>query len=226
MKRFLLALAVVVAGVGVTSSAQAGLITPNGTFAFTSVGTPPTYSGQNVTPLSSATTITFTSVETITTTVPTSYLGNPNNLPVAAFTIISPPPAVQYTVTINPADTTLAVVNGTSLGLTDFLSFGPSGNLKFDLQSIVWTANAGANTLSFTALGTFHDDGGTFSSALASLSGTFTQVGGATGAVSGGFTFATPPQFPEPGSFTLMGIGAVGIGAVTLRRHRQKKASV
>lgn len=73
--------------------------------------------------------------------------------------------------------------------------------------------------------GIFHDNGSSaaYSDAAASLSFSFNQTGGPTGAVGGSATFATPPQpltsTPEPTTMVLLGSAFLGIGLLRRKKN-------
>lgn len=75
-------------------------------------------------------------------------------------------------------------------------------------------------TIRFFGLGEFAPTFGGFTAGPASITGAFTQSGGADGAVSFSFSFASPPQtdvLPAPATLALFGLGLVGIGLAKRR---------
>src|SRR5579872_1395378 len=83
MKRFILAMAVVAAGLGLSTSAQAALIPGNGSFGYApfQIGQAPavTFTGAS---LGAATSVTISATEVVNS-VTDPYLGSPNNLGVS-----------------------------------------------------------------------------------------------------------------------------------------------
>ena len=99
-------------------------------------------------------------------------------------------------------------------------------NYTFDATSMTVTrgTTGGSTGVSVYYAGLLNDSNSSFDANMAaSLSFTFTQTGGPTGSVSGGGTFATPPEAPpnttpEPATMALLGSALVGVGLFGRKR--------
>ncbi len=206
MKRFLMTMAVVALGLGLGTVAQAGPVPLDGSQGFNTSATVP----DGITPSTdlNSTGLVFTTLD-LTTTGGAQTL---NFVGVPAGTIVS-----------GPLDT--SNLAGYSIGSSAF------GTFTADISG-AQLLNANNNRV-FQFFGTFTPGtlfpAGAFAPTNAELDISFSQSGGAGNAISVEatlHTFGQPAGAPEPGSLTLLGIGALGIGAVAIRRRRQKKAAV
>jgi len=119
---------------------------------------------------------------------------------------------------INGVTPSLTLANGqafdfTLAGIGTFM--GTSSNVKLNPLS-----NSNNRAVAFDALGTFTPFGPTTVD-TASLTGAFTQTGGATGAVSFSFTLNAPAvrfAVPEPAAVGVLGLGIAGLALARRRR--------
>lgn len=196
-----------------TASAMAG--TANATFTFNMNGTITYTPGGGA--LSGATSIALPTDLTISS-IPAMYLGNQNDFASGGAT----PLPVSDHVTFTDYNLDLSFLSLPVLTFTTedggLFSFTASSGQKS-------TATLGNSTfLNIYYFGTFHDSGSTaaYDDANASLSFSFNQSGGSTGAVGGSATFATPPAppntTPEPTTMVLMGSAFVGLGVLRRRK--------
>lgn len=91
----------------------------------------------------------------------------------------------------------------------------------------VVSVTTGTNVVNLYALGTFTPTGSLsgYAAGASSLTFAFTQTGGANSAVSGGFTFASPPSgVPEPAAWGMLIAGA-GMAGAAVRRRRSVKVT-
>jgi hypothetical protein len=99
---------------------------------------------------------------------------------------------------------------------SDRFTFTATGGLKNTV------ALANSDFLNVAYSGMFSDSQGFYNIAPGSLSLTFTQTGGSTGAVTYSGTFATPPlpgtSVPEPATMAMMGGALIGLGLVGRKR--------
>ena len=112
----------------------------------------------------------------------------------------------------------ITLTNGQSFDFTiaGFGTFvGTSVNVQ--LNPISTMTN---RSVAFNALGTFTPIG-PFTADSASITGSFTQTGGASSAVSFSFTFNSPAvAVAEPAGVAVFGLGVVGLGVVLRRRAK------
>jgi hypothetical protein len=222
LAKHLTRLAVVASTLAFSSVSFAGIVA-NGTFSFTNTGgvisyTPPGGS------LLAATTVTIPTptatggacpgvCEEINTLPPT-YLTLQNDFAAGGNT----PLAINQSVTFNnyTFDLTFA-----SLPIFHFTT--ENGN-RFTFQAT--TGSKGTSSIGNTDFlnvsynGFFSDSGGLYNVGSASLSLTFTQTGGVTGAVGYAGTFATPPTSgaPEPATMAMLGGALVALGVAGRKR--------
>lgn len=204
-----LAVITMLAGGSVVSATP---IAANGTFGYVPIGDT-TMTGST---LGSATSVTIPSSEIINT-LPSTFLGNPNDFASLL--------ALAQSVTVAPLTLNTQSINGgfNSESHTAYLTFSsgttPAGRFTFDMSSIKW-ASSGDNELDFAALGTFHDSQGTYGDQSADISASFTRTTQG-GTINASFTFETPAtvsDVPEPASLTLLGIGAACLLGYGIRR--------
>ncbi len=198
MKKAILAMAVVAAGLCLSTSAQAGLVTGSQSFGTTAI-TPNGISG------SQTALATIGSFSTLTFETGSSQSGNFVGFPVNQLLNNSPLD------TTNLANFTLGNATfGTFLSAAGVELASPTNTRTFDLFG------------AFTP-GTSSQFAG-MSGQSAELLITFNQTGGAGNAISASASLAAPPThtIPEPGSMALVGIGAVGLFAGAAFRKRRK----
>lgn len=211
--------AVVAATLAFSSVSFAGILA-NGSFSFTNTGGLITYSPSSPNLLINASSVSIP-VPTATggacpgvceevNTIPPTYLTLQNDFAVGGHT----PLAINQSVTFNTYTFDL-----TFASLPTFTFTTETGN-RF---TFVATAGAkgtssslGTDFLNVAYTGTFSDSLGTYNPGAASLSLSFNQSGGATGAVAYSGTFATPPQpgtgTPEPATMAMLGSALVALG--------------
>ncbi|MDX1927434.1 MAG: hypothetical protein SFV81_13010 [Pirellulaceae bacterium] len=206
-------------GMALTSgTAQAGIMA-NGTINYVPFGSISVGPTPGVTLLENASSITIPAT-LLVNNVDATYLGLPNTFiaeGVLPLSIVSVSPLTLNVTNVNSAPTAVNFVN--------YLQFSssttPQYRFVYDMTSISWSNSPGS--LSFLSNGNFKDLIGEYNSAPASVSGAFTQTGGASGSINGSFTFATPPlnvsAVPEPGSFVIVA-ALSGLGLLRLRRPR------
>src|SRR5579872_2040583 len=116
MKRFILAMAVVAIGLGLSTSAQAALIPGNGSFGYApfQIGNTPAVSFTGAS-LGAATSVTISATEVVNS-VTDPYLGNPNNLGVSVLDSVGVSP-----LTLSALSTTLVAGGVVPTGV--YLSF-------------------------------------------------------------------------------------------------------
>jgi hypothetical protein len=80
---------------------------------------------------------------------------------------------------------------------------------------------AGSDFLNVAYIGTFSDSGAFYNPGAALLSMSYTQTGGASGAITYSGTFATPPPStgsPEPATMAMLGSALIGLGVLGRKR--------
>lgn len=115
---------------------------------------------------------------------------------------------------ISAVGTPFTMANGETFSFTldGFGSFtGTTSSTNLTINS------ATSRSIEFFALGTFMPTFGGFTDSPASVTGAFTQTGGAAGAVSLSFTFSSPPapppvDTPTPATLAIFGLGLAGLG--------------
>jgi hypothetical protein len=215
MKAFLKGSLMAAAAILALSAGSAFAVTANGTFTININGTI-TYT-PNAGTLAGATTVLLPSNLTIGSLPPT-YLTLQNDFASGGQTPLNT--GDHVTLTSNNLDLTFV-----NLPVLTFTTEN-GGLFRFTANSGQKSSTAIGNStfLNIFYSGTFDDLGSSagYQSAAASLSFTFTQTGGKTGAVGGSATFATPPQpqttTPEPTTMVLIGSAFIGLGA--LRRKK------
>ncbi len=204
MNRFILATSVLAVGLGLGAAAQAGPVPLDGSQGFNTSVTVP----DGISPAIdlNSTGLVFTTLD-LTTTGGAQTL---NFVGVPAGTVVS-----------GPLDT--SNLAGYSIGSSSFGTF--TANI-----SGAQLLNSNDNRV-FQFFGTFTPGtlfpAGAFVPTNAELDISFSQSGGEGNAISVEatlHTFGQPAGAPEPGSITLLGIGALGMGAVAFRRRQNKTA--
>jgi len=196
----------------------------NGSVSFNNNGGTITYSG-GAGGVDTATTVNIpipngtTIFEQITGVNPT-YLGQPN----VFFSPggLTPEPLGRDVVFVAPNaysfDMTFVVLPKFEFTLQD----SPTDRFQFQATSGAKLGFNFSNTnfLNVVYQGTFHDLGGFYSDAAASLSLSFNQTGGNSGTVAYSGTFATPPSnsIPEPATMGLFGSALVCLGMIRRKR--------
>jgi PEP-CTERM motif len=215
-------LAVVASTLAFSSVSFAGILA-NGSFGFNSTGGSTTYTGAGL--ISTATTVSIpvpnastncgtlgAICEQITSIDPT-YLGSPNDFAAGGHT----PLAVNNDITFNSYTFDLSFATLPVFSFT--LETVPVNRFTFNATSASKFGSdlpGGGSFLNVTYIGVFSDALGQYDPQGASLSLTFNQTGGATGAVTYAGTFATPPApgsgTPEPATMAMLGSALVVLG--------------
>jgi hypothetical protein len=206
--------------------------TANATFGGTTGGV--TFTGD----LSTATSITFSTLSGVVTDVPTTYTpfggtSAPNNFsagngPTGATFAVGAGFGVTFTGGGTILDFTGAGAGNSTEGITlNFASTTGLGSGTSPANRYTFTASSGIVTsqtitgLNIAFLGSFADSGGSFSTSAATVSLSIASSG--VGQGTNTFTFGTPPAFvstsvPEPSA--ILGILAfAGIGAFARRKR-------
>jgi hypothetical protein len=211
--------AIVAATLAFSSVSFAGIVA-NGSFSFTNTGGLITYAPATPGLLINATTVSIPAptatgglcpgiCEEINT-IPPTYLAAQNDFAAGGNT----PLAINQSVSFNNYTFDLTF---SSLPLFFFTT--ENGN-RFTFQATFGqkgTATIGnTDFLNVSYNGFFTDSLGLYNPGSASLSLSFNQTGGATGAVAYSGTFATPPQpgsgIPEPTTMAMLGSALVALG--------------
>lgn len=115
---------------------------------------------------------------------------------------------------ISAVGTPFTIANGSTFSFT-LNGFGAFSGTTSSTNLTVNSATS--RSVEFFALGDFVPTFGGFTAGPASITGAFTQTGGAAGAVSLSFTFASPPapppgDTPTPATLAIFGLGLAGLG--------------
>ncbi len=195
MKNVVFALAAIAATFGLGAVSEAGLL--SGSQSFGSTAIVPNGTSQDLLSISNFTTLTFETGSSQSG----NFVGYPTNQ------------------VLNNSPLNTGSLATFSMGSADFGTFTASSG--FELVSP-------PHTRTFDLFGNFVPGSNSHWAGLTGQSAelliTFNQVGGSGNAISASATLAVPPstQLPEPGSMTLLGIGAVGLVAGAIRGKRRK----